>query len=107
MAHDGYARSALDLAHERVAPARDDEVDVPVLREQRGDFRARLDGLYERVWEGAAARERGLDRACELRGRARRLFTAFEDRGVACVHFAFKYHVSGQNEGGGVDANLI
>ena len=85
MAHDGDARSALDVAHERVAPARYDEVDVPILREQRGDFRARLDGLYERVRERAAAREGGLDRACELCGRARRLFAAFEDRGVACV----------------------
>ena len=84
MAHDGYARSALDLAHERVAPARYDEVDVPILREQRGDFVPRLDGLYERVRECAAARERGLDRACQLCGRARGLFAAFEDRGVAC-----------------------
>ena len=63
MAHDGNARAALDLAHERVAPPRNDEVDVPVLREQRGDLGARLDGLYERAWEGAVARERGLDRA--------------------------------------------
>ena len=63
VAHDGYARAALDLAHERVAPARDDEVDVLVLREQRGDLGARLDGLYERDRERAAERERGMDRA--------------------------------------------
>ena len=94
MTHDGYARSALDRAYEGVATPRDDQVDVSVLREQRGHFRARLDGLYERVWEPArararapaAARERGLDRACELCGRARGLFAAFEDRGVACAN---------------------
>jgi hypothetical protein len=89
VAHDGYARSALDVAHERVAPARYDEVDVPILREQRGHFRARLDGLYERVRERTAARERGLDRACELCGRARGLFAPFENRGVACVCIFF------------------
>jgi hypothetical protein len=64
VAHDGYARAALDLAHERVAPARYDEVDVPVLREQRGDFGASFDGLYECAWEGASACKGGLDRAC-------------------------------------------
>ena len=54
MPHDGDARGVLDGPHERVAPARDDEVDVPVLREQRRDLRARLDGLHECVWERSA-----------------------------------------------------
>jgi hypothetical protein len=63
VAHDGYARAVLNLAHERVAPTRNDEVDVPILREQRGDLGARLDGLYECALERAVARERGLNRA--------------------------------------------
>jgi len=62
------AREVAELAYlaceSFVRGARDDEVDVPVLREQRGDLGARLDGLYERARERAAARERGLDRAC-------------------------------------------
>ena len=62
VAHDRYARAVLDLAHQRIAPARYDQIDVSVLREQRRHFRARLDGLYERLRE-RGAREGGLDRA--------------------------------------------
>ena len=84
MAHHRYPRAVLDLAHERVAPARYDQVDVPVLREQRGDLGARLDGLYERFWERCAL-ERGMDRARQFCGRARGLLAALEDDGVACA----------------------
>jgi hypothetical protein len=53
----------LDLAHERVTPARDHQIDVSILGKQRGHFGARLDGLYERPRE-RGTREGGLDRAC-------------------------------------------
>ena len=82
MTHHRYSRILLDLAHQRIAPARDDKVDVPVLREQRGHFGARLDGLYKRPREGGA-RKGGLDRARQFRSRARRLFSSFQDGGVA------------------------
>jgi len=62
VAHHCYPRAVLDRAHELIAPPRDDQVDVAVLREQRGDFGARLDGLYERRGE-RRVREGGLDRA--------------------------------------------
>ena len=62
MAHDRYTRVVLDLTHQRIAPARYDQIDVPVLREQRRHFRARLDGLYECLRE-RGARKGGLDRA--------------------------------------------
>ena len=80
--HDGNARGMLDGPYERVAPARDDKVDVPILREQRSDFRACLDGLHECVWE-RRARKCGLDRACERCGGACGLLTALENCSVA------------------------
>ena len=82
MSHDGNARGLLNGPHERVAPTRDDKVDIPILREQCSYFRACLDGLHERRWE-CRARKRGLDRACERRGCACGLFTALENRSVA------------------------
>jgi hypothetical protein len=82
VAHHRYPCALLDLAHQRIAPARDDQIDVPVLGEQRGHFGARFDGLYERPREGGA-REGGLDCACQFRGRARGLFSAFKDGSVA------------------------
>jgi hypothetical protein len=54
MPHDGYTRGVLYGPYERVAPARYDEVDVSVLREQRCDLSARLDGLHECVRELSA-----------------------------------------------------
>ena len=45
VAHDGYPRVVLDAPHERVAPARDDEVDVPVLGQERRDLGPRRHGL--------------------------------------------------------------
>ena len=78
MSHHRYPRALLDRAHERIAPPRDDQVDVPVLREQRRDLRARLNGLYERPGE-RRARQRGLDGARQLRSSTRGLLAAFED----------------------------
>ena len=72
----------LDGPHERVAPARDDKVDVPILREQCSDFRACLDSLHERGRE-RRARKCGLDHACERRGGASRFLSSFEDRSIA------------------------
>jgi hypothetical protein len=63
MAHHRYPRIMLDLAHEGVTPARDDQIDVSILGEQRSHFGARLDGLYERPRK-RGAREGSLDRAC-------------------------------------------
>lgn len=45
MAHDRNARAVLDVLHQRVAPARDHQVDVLVACEQRCDLAARLDRL--------------------------------------------------------------
>jgi len=42
MAHDGYARVSLDVAHERAGAARDDQVDHIVQRQQLVDRLARL-----------------------------------------------------------------
>ena len=84
MAHDGDTCGVLDGPHERVAPARDDEVDVPILHKQRSDLRAGLDGLHERGREGRA-RERGLYCARECRGGTCGLLATFEDRGVTWV----------------------
>ena len=69
MAHDGDARVVLDVADEAVAAARDDEVDVLVEREQRGDLRARLDRL-DVAGRDRRLGERVLDR---LREQPRRL----------------------------------
>jgi hypothetical protein len=84
--HDGNSCGVLDGPHERIAPAWDDEIDVPILREQGGHLRACLDGLHERGWEGRA-RERCLNRASERRGGACGFFAALEDRSVAWVRF--------------------
>ena len=78
VSHHRYPRALLDRAHERIAPPRDDQVDVPVLREQRRDLRARLNDLYERPRE-RRARQRSLDGARQLRSSTRGLLAAFED----------------------------
>ena len=64
MPHDGDARGVLNGPYERVTPARDDEVNVPVLCEQCGDLCTCLDSLYKGGWEFGADKC-GLDRARE------------------------------------------
>ena len=82
VSHDGNARGVLDGPHEGVAPARDDKVDVSILRESCSDFRACLDGLHERGWE-RRAQKCGLDRACEGSGCAWGLLTALQNCSIA------------------------
>ena len=64
MPHHRDARAVLDVLDQRVAPARDDEVDVLVAGEQRRDFAARLDRLDVCRGEGGL-REAGADRCTE------------------------------------------
>lgn len=82
MAHDCDARAVLDVLDERVAPARDHQVDVLVTREQRRDLAARLDRLDVRRRQ-RSVREPGADRGAQQLGRPVGLFAAFENCGVA------------------------
>ena len=64
---------------------RDDEVDVPILCEQRCNFCTGLNGLHERGRE-PRARERCLYHACERGGGASGFLAAnaaLEDRSIA------------------------
>ena len=81
LAHDRNACGVLDGSHKHVAPARDDKVDIPILGEQRSDFRASLDGLHERGREHRA-RKCGPDRACERRGGVSGLLLPLKDRSI-------------------------
>ena len=82
MHRDGNARGVLDGPHERVAPARDDKVDISILGEQRSDFRASLDGLHECGREHRA-RKCGPDRACSRRSGVSGLLLPLKERSIA------------------------
>ena len=51
MAHHRDPRSILNTLDETVATARDDEIDIAILSEERSDFISRGDGLDVRWWK--------------------------------------------------------
>jgi hypothetical protein len=82
MAHDRDACRFLDVAHKRIAPARDNEIDMPVEREKGRDLSARLHGLHKCEWKLRSAKC-GLNHFRKLGRRAGRLLAAFQNCSVA------------------------
>ena len=86
MTHHRDPRTVLDPLDETVATARNDEVDVAILRKERSDFVSRRDGLDVR-WREESGGESCLNDCRHDALRVERFLPSFENRSVSWLRF--------------------